>query len=431
MCKIIFLFLGLFSAAYAQEVPNAYSLTQTDIYELRFYEALRKLREHEKHYQSDKGQLSMFYQVLAAVYTFNGMPDSAMVAMDRSAAMFQRSTDMLHHAQDDDTIFDGYHAVPAKSYIVEQADKYKTIMLNEAHTVPQHRVLTKSILKELYNKGYRVLCFETMREDNAALDNKPASWQDYHPLYRWKRGYYTKEPVFAELIRDADRIGYTIYGYEPARAPNRDSMMAVNLQKILHEHPNDKMIVHAGYGHISKTTSKSMYNYFKILTGIDALTINQTTFYEHSKEYYEGRYDKESSYYMTFKEHFSTAVPVVLMDSIGNLFKPEDSRMDVYVFSPPDSLLYNRPQWIFEQGARKAILLKKLRKPSVVKAYYANEVSIHASKYDEFHIPVDILTIENIKKIRYYLALPEGIFFIQYLDLQGNIYKEYYYQVKL
>ena len=70
MHKIIILFLSLFGTTYAQEIPNAYSLTQTDIYEVRFYEALCKLREHEKHYQSNKGQLSLFYQVLAALYTF-------------------------------------------------------------------------------------------------------------------------------------------------------------------------------------------------------------------------------------------------------------------------------------------------------------------------------------------------------------------------
>jgi hypothetical protein len=436
MYKIIciLLLLGLFLPTAYPQVPDAYVLTATDVDSLHFYDALCKLKQHEQHYQSDKRQLSLFYQVWATIYTFNGMPDSAIIAMDKATMLFRKDTGTRQTWQAPDTVFEGYHPVSAQSHIVSEAANYRAIMINEAHTAPQHRVFTKSLLKDLYRQGYRALCLEAIKHGYAA--DQPPSWDQYNWLHRWKLGYYTKESNFAELIREADRIGYKIYGYEPQNArSNRDSMMAVNIQEVINQkHPHDKIIIYAGYGHISKTNSRSTYNYFKTLTDIDALTVNQTNFYEHS-EAYGNDYDEESAYYDAFKRRFTTSEPVVLLDSSQRCFDYKKD-MDVYVFSPPAAYRYGRPEWLFEQGARKAVALKKIRRPSIIKAYYANEVSINTRKYDiyqdldVYHIPVDILTLETIKKDdRYYLALPEGIFLIQYRDLKGNMYKQYYYRV--
>ena len=71
-------------------------------------------------------------------------------------------------------------------------------------------------------------------------------------------------------------------------------------------------------------------------------------------------------------------------------------------------------------------------RPSIVKAYYANEVGTNDRMPVKHYIPADLLTIEIVTKDgKYFLALPEGFFLIQYQDLKGNTYKQYYYQVKL
>jgi len=52
---------------------------------LRFYDALVKLRNLEPAYRSlpSGAQQGIFYQALATVFSFNGMPDSAINAWDK------------------------------------------------------------------------------------------------------------------------------------------------------------------------------------------------------------------------------------------------------------------------------------------------------------------------------------------------------------
>jgi hypothetical protein len=304
--------------------------------------------------------------------------------------------------------------------VIDKARNYDVVMINEAHHVPRHRLFTKSLLRELYDAGYRYLCLEALHYE------WNIEWNLGNYTGAIHNGYYTKESCFAELIREAAFAGYTIYGYEPKEITSlagRDSMMAVYLNEIFQQDTAAKIIVHAGYGHISRNLPKSMYNYFVSATGKSVLTVDQTLFRERANDFYE------SVYNVAFNERFKVNSPTVLVDSSGKSFRRGDS--DIYVYQPHTTLINNRPDWLYEQGNRQAVKVKGINRPSVIKAYYAHEVSISDTVPSRIFVPADAIVIEKlIKKQKHFLVLPKGIFLIQYHDMHGNIYKKYYCRVK-
>jgi hypothetical protein len=384
----------------AQNMPDAFSLVRTEIDSMHFYDALKNLRTNFSYYQTERAEQSVYFQALATIYAFNSMPDSAITAHDQGLT---RGILKTGSRPADTTHFENYLAVPAQSYILKQADTARILMINEAHHVPQHRAFTKSLLKGLYEQGYKALCLEALTEGTRGD--------------KLEDGYYTKEVWMWDLIREARRIGYSIYGYEPLNATNRDSVMAVNIGRILDQMPNAKLLIHAGYGHIAKDSPSSLYTYLKQLTGIAPLTLSQTLFYAHPVEYYA------SPYYTAFCKHFGTTETAVLVDS---MFHPvlKSKSTDIEVFSSPSRYLHGRPAWIFELGNRTAIPIK-VSQPSIIKAFYKEELTSNKKS-----MPVDLLTIEKNDSDICYLALPQGNFIIQYLDLEGNIYREFDYQVE-
>lgn len=98
-----------------------------------------------------------------------------------------------------------YELQPAKKYIVEKAKSEKIIIINEAHNQPLHRVFTTTLLNELYALGFRYCAIEALSEDSLLnIDKYP----------KWTTGYYSAEPQFGNLIREALSIGYKLIAYE-------------------------------------------------------------------------------------------------------------------------------------------------------------------------------------------------------------------------
>jgi hypothetical protein len=192
---------------------NPFELIKTDIDSAKFYQALQKLRAVEQNYQDNYPNQATYYQALATAFSFNLMQDSAICAYNK----FQTRGIIKNRETNDTLSLANYHSYPADTYIINKADSFQVIMINEAHHSSSHRLFTKSLLKDLYKKGYRVLCLETMNYNFSRNWNTPA-WNggisDQSSLIALE-GYYSKEICFAEMIREAMRIGYIIYGYEP------------------------------------------------------------------------------------------------------------------------------------------------------------------------------------------------------------------------
>ena len=112
-------------------------------------------------------------------------------------------------------------------------------------------------------------------------------------------GYYTRNPVYANFVRDAAKDGWKLVDYEhrptdreadsklppDERQRQRESGQARNLlERILAKEPQAKIFIFAGYGHAQKSTTGSvpmMADYFKQMSKIDPLSIDQALMFPH------------------------------------------------------------------------------------------------------------------------------------------------------
>ena len=175
--------------------------------------------------------------------------------------------------------------IDAKQYILSRAKRNRVVMINEAHDKPQTRAFTASLLEDLYLQGFRYLAMEML----ANVSSKAVL------RVNATTGYYSAEPMAAELIRKALEIGYTLVPYEDTVASHtvnkREYAQAQNIYDFLSKKDTSaKILVHAGYSHIEEGARNDeripMAAYFKIISGIDPLTIDQTEMIESGNSPY-------------------------------------------------------------------------------------------------------------------------------------------------
>jgi hypothetical protein len=211
---------------------------------------LKKMRESEAAFLKSKEWKDGYLQLRGTLLSYVGSYQEALADFDRAGrqATGQAKPDALQG-------FERYDALEA---ILELADKRQVIMINEAHHVPLHRTLTTQLLAGLYRKGFRYFAAETLASTDEKLQQR-----GYPTL---QTGFYTMEPMYAELVRTALRLGYRVIPYEadfspspsgaddPVAAQNeREEGQAKNLkERILAKDPSAKILVHAGYSHIIK-----------------------------------------------------------------------------------------------------------------------------------------------------------------------------------
>ena len=172
----------------------------------------------------------------------------------------------------------------ARDWLVSNAATARVLMFNENHLVPAARVFVRGVLPQLRSLGFTHIGFETfVVKDEIARAPGPAD------------GYYSVEPTFSALLREARAQGFTIFGYEPRmlsppaspeeRIALREQGQADNLQRVIREAPaGSRFVVYAGHGHIRESpvlthdgkTQLWMAARFREQSGIDPLTIDLT-----------------------------------------------------------------------------------------------------------------------------------------------------------
>lgn len=160
--------------------------------------------------------------------------------------------------------------------IAEIAKENQVLMLNEDHYYPKHRLFAMELLETLKANGYTYLSLEAFVADPET---------DFTPNYN--NGIYTDEPYFAHFIRKAITLGFTVSGHENVdKGIDREMGQAKNILKILEKDSNAKIFVYVGHSHIEKEKSKRkwMAEYFKELSGINPITINQTVICADTKQ---------------------------------------------------------------------------------------------------------------------------------------------------
>ena len=346
-------------------------------------------------YENYKYSAKIFENLLKDTLNFAAATDLSFIGeYEQALIIWDRDEDKIfppNLTADEEKYFSNFKAVNAKDLILEKAKTEQIILINEAHQQPYHRVFTTSLLHELYKAGFRYFSAETISNYDISL--KELQKNKYPTI---NSGYYTREPLYANLIREAINEGFEIFGYETTRLGNDDSSginlreidQARNIKKILDKDPKAKILIHCGWGHIveapypgwGKAMAGRLYEY----TGINPFTIDQTKLTEHSSPEYQNPYwtSINLDYYAMF------------VDSIGQIFygPQKYKQYDARVYHPKTKWLHGRPHWVFENNRMPYYIKEKitLTFPCLVFAFIPKE-----KKENNDAIPFDIIELKN------------------------------------
>ena len=335
------------------------------------------------------------YQISSTEYATKGSYKNAIKDSDLDNV----SPPEVYSEKQLDSIKLKYKTVSAKDYIIAQSKLNTVIIINEAHHVSSHRVFTKSLLQELYDNGYKNLGVEALgngKEMDSLLSKR------MYPIQ--KTGYYTKEPQFGNLIREALLIGYKLFPYETTNREGgkpREIAQAKNIQEMMEKYPDEKFLIHCGYAHVLEGSipdwEKTMAGRLTEYTGINPLTINQTFYTEKSKKEYNS----------PLLNSLDIKNPSVLIDANNKPFRYNrgESWADIAIFHPETEYVNDRSNWLFSNG-NKNIQIDiddiAISFPVMIFAYKKGE-AINTS------VPVDIYEVAN-KNIKPHLALKKGAY---------------------
>lgn len=306
-----------------------------------------------------------------------------------------------------------YKKVNAIDYIIKQSKNNQVIIINEAHHNPFHRIFTKSLLQDLYNNGYTNLGLEAITNEDGYIDTL-LNKRNY-PIQN--TGYYISEPQFGNLVRTALEIGYTVFGYEESskiKDIHRDVQQARNIQKEIAKRPNEKFLIHCGFGHaiegIHTTWGKAMAGRLTECTGINPLTINQSAYNEKA----------DPKFNSPFLKALDIKKSAIIVDKDGNPFRYEEGEgwSDIAIFHPNTKYINNRPNWLFENGNQNVSIALTdigIDFPVMVLAFKKGE-NINKA------IPIDIIEIADKSKSSL-LTLKKGDYIIIVVNQKGDAVK--------
>jgi hypothetical protein len=259
---------------------------------------------------------------------------------------------------------------PAADVILEMAKDRKAVFFNEAHSAPLTRTLTIQLLARLREQGFNYFAAETLYDTDKEL-NKRGYPTD-------KSGFYTNEPLYAEMVRTALKLGYTVVAYDAENAgvgDPRERAGAQNLiDRVFKKDPKARLVVNAGFAHVQKSGKylggTSMGEFFHKLSGIDPLTIEQTMMIQHA------RTDQDHPYYLAVTQAQHLHEPAVYVSgSKAWTLKPD--QYDMSVIFPPQDGQSDRPDWLRVGGLRAPYAIGgeacNAHFPCMVEARYADE----------------------------------------------------------
>lgn len=312
------------------------------------------------------------FQTAATAFSFSGQYKLALQYADKDPGEVSTISKSLEQE-----FMSRYKPVDARQFILEKAKQSKVLIINEAHYNARNRVFVTSLLRELHKIGYTYFAAETFVNDTALFGHRHPSLQS---------GYYTREPSFGNMVREALARGFTLFPYETNRfgeAKDREIDQAKNLSKLLVEQPSTKIIIYCGYDHLREdslpTWGRALAGRLKEYTGIDPYTIDQVALSEHTDKSLENPY-----YHLVKANEYS-----ILVDKQGQPFHIKG--VDACLYTPRAIYRSNRPNWLFE-NRRKTLFItpgkSALRYPILVKVFVQGDDPASA-------VPADIIEIEK------------------------------------
>ena len=366
---------------------------------------MQLVRQLASQYPGSSGVRDMSTQQIATFASFLGDPLEALRLFDTLSDDAPDST-----AQTIDTVrLAGLRAADAAETIVAAADSARVIFINEAHHVPQTRLLTLALLEPLRAKGFTYLAAETLSPFDSSLNARDFPVRS--------SGYYSKEPLFGEVLREARRLGYTLVPYEAMSARSQDARetgQATNLRdRIFREHPDARVLVHAGYSHINESGvlagAKPMAVRFREVTGIDPLTVDQTIMREHSTR------AKEHPAYRSVVDRAAQTRPFVLIEANGRPWTNKPGTHDMTVLLPRTQLRDGRPDWFWRAGNRQPYQVRG----SICAGHDVCVVTARLATESADAVPRDVLLLRP-NDAQQTLALPAGRYVVTVRDPAGR-----------
>ena len=284
----------------------------------------------------------------------------------------------------------------------------QAIFINEAHHISQHRNFIRRILPALYKNGYRHLGMEAFNSKDSLINERG------YPIK--ESGFYTKDPEYGELIRDAINLGFTIFGYETSKGKNgkeREIEQAKNIiSKTIQKDKNAKILIIAGFDHIREDTlfrswGKAMAGRFYEYSGINPITIDQVQF---TPQFYE----KNTNPLLKNKTFNISSTP---LNSFKNPYS--EKGFDFYIFHPHFKLKQSIKEWKYSFDRFPLYVHKEFIKPNenyLILAYDFNEYQ--NEKSTNRLIPKDIVSIKQKNRP---LVLKQGKYFIEIINAKKEV----------
>ncbi len=305
---------------------------------------------------------------------------------------------------------DRARAVAAVDAITALARQRRIVMVNEAHHAAQTRLLTLQLLPRLRKLGFNYFAAEALDENDHDLQARG------YPVHN--SGTYVREPIYADMIRKAIRLGYHVIAYDTTRKNSdpsqREQDQADHLRRRVFEvDPDARLFIHAGYAHVDKSAdyfyTDTLAMRLKRDTGYDPLSVDQTLL----RELAPGR---EYAGYRTLVRRFDPHGPtVILMRNSGRPWSLEPDVYDVSVLLPPTRWIDGRPDWLTLDGQRQPVAIENLRAglslPFLIEARHANE-SANAVAADRL-----LITSRETPAVMF---LRPGVYRIDLLDASGR-----------
>lgn len=216
-----------------------------------------------------------------------------------------------------------FKRINARSEILRLSKSFTILLLNDIHHYHYPRVFLYSLLKDLRKYGYKYLALEDLSKKDSSINIRK------YPIYG-VTGAYTNEPVFAEVMREACKLGFTLisYDYSEKNGEDRYKAMCDNIVKSLGAADllQNKLVVFGGYGNIEENTDNKLGYLLKKAFNRDVLSVKCNQYVPHSTNVQNGDY-------CYLVNTFRIAEPSVLVDRrSGRHFS--DSTVDMAVIFP-------------------------------------------------------------------------------------------------
>ncbi|WP_291720014.1 hypothetical protein [Bernardetia sp.] len=277
----------------------------------------------------------------------------------------------------------------AVDFIIEKARQNQVVMFNEAHFDPQHRLLVTHLLADFYKEEFCFLALEGLGKHDTTINERGFVIQS--------SGFYTLEPAMADLIRQAHKRGFYIFGYDEY-GKDREKKQAKNIfEKTIAKDKDAKVLVFAGFGHISEKKAKTekqrnmMAKEFELLSGINPLTIDQVEYMNMSENNWLSIVDAST---------YNGGIEVDI--KIANSFYkfPQEKREIKYTFS---------------DSVKTELDIEKTTYKGSLKVYNLEEWKITRKA-----VPFQVIAIQNEKSVNLSLK-PNQEYYIEIADPQGSI----------